>query len=123
MAAIGDRASRVRTSALAYGQSVPEVNEWTRFRVHVGRVGDDAIKEMRKAGELVEKGGDRKSKHTERALILADLIEKRPTQRATDWSRLNALTEREIDEIFERANAREQLVAEKVLIRLAMAGA
>jgi hypothetical protein len=43
---------------------------------------------MRAAGELADHGGDRKSTSTGRRLIvLGDLIDKRPYQRAQDWAR------------------------------------
>src|SRR5262245_36858501 len=58
---------------------------------------------MRAAAELVEGSGRPKKLHTERAIsTLSDLVTKRPTQRATDWHRLNVLTADELDAILGR---------------------
>jgi hypothetical protein len=42
-------------------------------------------------------------------MVLSDLVPKRARQRAQDWSRLNVIPERQLDELFAKGNAQESL--------------
>lgn len=74
-------------------------------RSRLGRAADDVIKAMRRKGELADAHRPKKESAGRTLCTLADLIEKRVRQKAQDWSRLNALTTRELDEIVAKANA------------------
>jgi hypothetical protein len=117
---LADYAEAVRYAAKAAGVSVAGVNDWTHFKIDCQRKGWAKIELLREAGKLAERGRP-KNLRTAEVFQLSDLIEKRAYQHLANWHRLALLGDAELAELVARATAREQLIAERALIKLGAA--
>lgn len=114
-----DHGEAVRAAARSLHITAPGVNAWTRFVVDAERKGWKRIEAMREAGELAKRG--RPGKSAEIA-GLSDLIERRPTERASEWSLLSKLTEFQLNELERIANEEDRVLTRSELLKLAKAG-
>ena len=116
-----DHADAVRAAARSLHVSAAGINAWTRFVIDAERKAWERIEAMRNAGILATQKSHSGSKKRPE-LTLADLIERSPTQRASQWSMLAKLTEHQLNEAERIANEEDRLLTRGELMKLAKAG-
>jgi hypothetical protein len=117
-----EHAEAVRAAAKALHISAEGINAWTRFVVDAERKAWAHIEAMRDAGAMVTSSGGGAPRQKTGVLALKDVIDRRPGDRAKEWSQLSKLTEHQLNEMEKIANEEDRLLTRGELLSLVKAG-